>query len=374
LTIRISTEAGETVTTIRIEGQLTSSSVPDVRAACESANPSLRLDLSGLRLADRDGMPALRSLSAAGSRLASLMVTLLLVAALPLVAGAHEPDKTAHGDLSGSPHAEHGSLSEVAHKLSDPTSNVWALFTEFDLSFSDGDVNTGDPKIGGDMNFQPILPIPLYGEGKDQWKIIARPSFPVIFSEPVPTGFNRFNHIGGLGDTILPLPVTPPAGNWILGLGPTFLFPTATNDDLGREQFAIGPTGIFGWKNKHTTVGIFPQYFFKIGSIDNQANKPDASFMNLLYFAYWNLPDAWQIGMNPVITYDNKATKGNKWNVPLGLLVTKTTAVGKRPVKFQFGFEYSVVSQDDFGKRFMIKFNVIPVIQGLVNKPIFGRN
>jgi hypothetical protein len=302
------------------------------------------------------------------------ILTLILVVSLPLVAGAHEADKLAHGDTSGTPHAEHGSLSEVAHKLSDPTSNVWALFTEFDLSFSDGDVNTGNPKIGGDMNFQPILPIPLYGEGKDQWKVIARPSIPVIFSEPVPTGFNRFNHIGGLGDITLPLPVTPPAGNWILGLGPTFLFPTATNDDLGREQFGIGPAGILGWKNKHTTVGVFPQYFFKVGSIDNQANKPDASFMNLLYFAYWNLPDAWQIGMNPVITYDNKATSGNRWNVPLGLLVTKTTAVGKTPVKFQLGIEYSIVSQDDFGKRFMVKLNVIPVIQGLIKNPIFGGN
>jgi anti-anti-sigma regulatory factor len=69
LTIRVSTEAGETVTTIRIEGQLTSSNVPDVRAACESANPPLRLDLSGLRSADRDGIRALQSLSDAGAEL-----------------------------------------------------------------------------------------------------------------------------------------------------------------------------------------------------------------------------------------------------------------------------------------------------------------
>jgi hypothetical protein len=60
--------------------------------------------------------------------------------------------------------------------------------------------------------------------------------------------------------------------------------------------------------------------------------------------------------------------------VPVGLLVSKTTAVGKRPVKFQFGFEYSVVSEDDFGKRLMIKLNVIPVIQALVKNPIFGGN
>jgi hypothetical protein len=76
--------------------------------------------------------------------------------------------------------------------------------------------------------------------------------------------------------------------------------------------------------------------------------------------------------MNPVTSYDHKATKGNRWNVPIGLLASKTTTIAKRPVKFQLGFEYSVVSQDDFGKRFMIKLNVIPVIQSLVKNPIFG--
>jgi anti-anti-sigma regulatory factor len=69
LTIRVSTEAGEAVTTIRIEGKLTSTSVPDVRAACESANPPLRLDLSGLRSADRDGIRLLRSLLEDGTEL-----------------------------------------------------------------------------------------------------------------------------------------------------------------------------------------------------------------------------------------------------------------------------------------------------------------
>jgi hypothetical protein len=69
LTIRISTEAGGTVTTIRIEGKLTSVSVPDVRTACESANPPLHLDLSGLFSADSDGIRALRSLSEAGAKL-----------------------------------------------------------------------------------------------------------------------------------------------------------------------------------------------------------------------------------------------------------------------------------------------------------------
>ncbi len=69
MTIRVTTEAREKVTTIRIEGQLTSTGVHNVREACESANPPLCLDLSGLRSADRDGIRALQSLSEAGAEL-----------------------------------------------------------------------------------------------------------------------------------------------------------------------------------------------------------------------------------------------------------------------------------------------------------------
>jgi hypothetical protein len=96
--------------------------------------------------------------------------------------------------------------------------------------------------------------------------------------------------------------------------------------------------------------------------------------MQLLYFGFYNLPDAWQIGFNPTINYDNKATSGNKWNVPIGLVVSKTTKVSGKPVKFQFGFEYSVVSQDDYGTRFQVKLNIIPVIASLIKNPIFGGN
>ena len=69
MSIRVETEAGKTMTTIRVEGQLTSDGVPDVRAACESANPPLRLDLSGLRSADSDAIRALQSLSEVGAEL-----------------------------------------------------------------------------------------------------------------------------------------------------------------------------------------------------------------------------------------------------------------------------------------------------------------
>src|SRR5258705_10718229 len=86
--------------------------------------------------------------------------------------------------------AEHNDVAEIGAKLSNPVSNVWALFTEFDLNFSDGDVNTGDPLVGGAMLFQPVLPFPLYGRGDDDWKLITRPVVPTVFATPIPRGFN----------------------------------------------------------------------------------------------------------------------------------------------------------------------------------------
>ena len=69
MTSRVTAEAGSAGSTVRIDGQLTSDAVPDVRAACESAQPPLRIDLSGLQSADNDGLRALRSLSEAGAEL-----------------------------------------------------------------------------------------------------------------------------------------------------------------------------------------------------------------------------------------------------------------------------------------------------------------
>ena len=299
------------------------------------------------------------------------MSTRLLAKNGPAPAGDAASAPGAPGGPSGS---HQDSLGEVGAKLSNPASNIWALFTEFDLTFSDGDVNLGDPKVGGAMLFQPIMPIPLFGTGANQWKLIMRPTIPFIFSTALPKGLNRYDRITGMGDTVLPLPLVAPTGNWLLGLGPTFTLPTSTERALGRQQWEVGPTAIVGYKTKKWILGMFPQYYFGIGSRGDQDGKPDASHGSLLYFGWINLPEAWQVGFNPVVTYEDKAISGNKWNVPFGPSVTKTTKVGGMPVKFQLGAEYSVVSQDTFGRRFLLKLNIIPVIESLVTDPLFGGN
>jgi hypothetical protein len=272
---------------------------------------------------------------------------------------------------------EHGSLANIGAKLSDPTSNVWALQLNLQgPTFYDGDVNIGSPLIGGNVIFQPILPFPLYGTGEKQWKLITRPIIPIIFSQPIPTALDEFKHVGGIGDIEIPLLLNLPesiAGHWIAGAGPVFEFPTSTNDSLGAQQYSIGPAVVLGYKTKLFTAVVFPNYFFGVGDrSDRKSSTPTTSKLSLLYGLTFNLPNAWQVGLNPTISYNHKALKNNKWDVPVGIFAAKMIKLGKFPFKIQAGLEYSVVSPDLFGKRAAFRFVLSPVIPGLVKKPIFG--
>jgi hypothetical protein len=297
-------------------------------------------------------------------------LTLLLALVFFATAARGQEARGLPGDSVTAPEA--GDVSETGKKLANPLSNVWALFTEFDFNFSDGKLNPSHQQAGSRMIFQPILPIPLFGGEEKEWKLITRPTIPVLFSQPLPSGQNAFAREGGLGDIQLPMIISPPVKNWILGAGPTWLFPSATEKAFGRHQWGAGPAVVVGHYSEKVTLGVFPQYFFGIKSQGRASNVPDASYMNLLFFMYYNLPHAWQIGFSPIITYDRRATAGNRWSVPIGIGVSKTARIGELISKFELGFEYSVVTEDAFGQRAMVKLNITPVIPSMIRKPLFG--
>jgi hypothetical protein len=272
---------------------------------------------------------------------------------------------------------EHGSLGNVGAKLANPVSDLWSMSMNFEfLKFYDGDINTGDAKVGSDLILQPVMPIPLFGEGDGTWRLVTRPIIPIVLSQPVPRSFNKFYNKAGIGDIQLPALINLPAkyaGNWIAGAGPVALFPTATTDELGSDQFALGPAVVFGYKTKKWTAVLFPNYFWRVGSHDQDRDTEDISQGSLLYALTFNLPNAWQAGTNPTITYNDKASSGNKWNVPVGVFVGKTTMICDMPVNIKFGIEYSVISEDDYGKILAFRLQVTPVIKSLIQNPIFGK-
>ena len=281
------------------------------------------------------------------------------------------------------------SLAKTGAALSNPLSDVWALFTEFDSTWSEGDFSGGDHRSGGAMIVQPIMPIPL----TENWKLLTRPTLPVILSTDIPVGRRYdssestdgttvflkengeavFDDYDGLGDMSLPMMLAPanpnPGAKWGFGGGPTFHFPTATEESLGTNTWEIGPAAVVTYKTPKFTGALFGQYWWNYAETNSRAT--DTSHGTLLYSAWWNLPKTWQIGFAPTISYNAKATDGNEWNVPIGLGVAKMIKFGKVPVKFQLAIEKSVVRQDDFGTDWNIRFNIIPVVPSLIQKPLF---
>ena len=301
--------------------------------------------------------------------------SLVLLLALFSTAALAEETETAKPTGDGT---ENDSLSELGAKLSNPTSDVWALFTEFDFLWSRGDLSDDDYKFGTAMLFQPIMPFKF----TENLKLLTRPVVPVLFSTPVPTGLNSdstadFSDKGGLGDISLPLllsPVPKPGAAFSFGFGPTFQFPTHTSSALGTKTWEAGPAAVVTYKTDKVVTGVFGQYWWsysEYGSNSAGEDTPSTSHGVILPFFFYNLPDAWQIGFLPNITYNDKATSGNKWNVPLGPVVTKMVKMGNLPVKFQLGVEYSVERQDDFGPEWKIKLNIIPVVASLQKSPFF---
>ena len=307
-------------------------------------------------------------------RVLAACISALVLLAMPTWAAE---DINPGGDMDHN-RPEHGSLGNIGAKLADPTANVWALSFNIQApQFYDGDLNSGSPKVGANVIFQPVLPFPLYGTGENQWKMVTRPVIPIIFTQPVPTGApDSFDQIGGLGDIEIPLLFVGPErvfGSWIFGAGPVFEFPSATNTKLGANQYSVGPAVAFGYKTKKWTAFLYPNYFFGVGSqSDRTAANATTSKLSLLYNFAYNLPNAWQVGTNPTISFDRTASSGNQWDVPVGLYVSRVVSIGGMPTQIQATAEYSVVSPNDFGNRASFRFVVTPVIPGLVGNPIFG--
>ena len=161
-----------------------------------------------------------------------------------------------------------------------------------------------------------------------------------------------------------------PKRNWGWGLGPTFTFPSATKDELGSEKWQAGPVAAFVYKPKKAMMGILGQYWWDFAGDDDRSS---VSHADILPFLFYSLPNQFEIGYFANITYDHLADSGNKWNVPVGLMVGRLFEFGKVPVKIDLGGYYSAVhADDDISDRWTFQLVVTPVIKGLIKNPLFG--
>ncbi|MGH8434216.1 MAG: hypothetical protein ACRERX_06975, partial [Pseudomonas sp.] len=115
-------------------------------------------------------------------------------------------------------------------------------------------------------------------------------------------------------------------GRW--GVGLVMLLPTATDDALGNEKWAVGPAIGFVKQEDKALFGLFNQNLFTVAGDDD---REDVNVSILQPIVNLKLPDKWFIGSSEMnITYD---WRENDWtSLPLGFKAGKLIRLGERGV------------------------------------------
>jgi len=238
---------------------------------------------------------------------------------------------------------EEDEQAELAKKLNNPVADLISVPIQNNWDFGIGPADA----MRYTANIQPVIPISL---DKD-WNLITRTILPVIYAEsPVKGGRDAW----GLGDTTQSFFLSPkePVGGWILGAGPVFLWPTATDSVLGSGKWGAGPTIVLLRQEHGWTYGMLAnQIWSYAGWGDQSVNatflQPFLSFTTKTYTTFT---------LNTESTYD---WQDQQWTVPLNAMVSQLVKIGKTPVQFQIGARYYADKPSggpDWGLRFAITF------------------
>ena len=168
----------------------------------------------------------------------TILCLMVILIAAPLWAADTPPTP---GPATGE--AQGKSLTEINKQLTNPVSELWSVSFQQNNYILDMGPGRND-RWNSNLNFQPVLPVALTGD----WNLITRPVITLFNSVPHPDRYNPpdIDRTTGFGDTVLMEMFSPSpklVGNWLLGLGPTFIFPTATSDYTGQGKWRLGRLG-----------------------------------------------------------------------------------------------------------------------------------
>jgi hypothetical protein len=284
---------------------------------------------------------------------------------------------------TGTALAAEKSTDEVAKQLSNPASSLASLFTSLEYTLYKGDLPDADDQDGLTFSFQPVLPFPVGDKGRN---IIFRPLVPVPINQPVfktevgrgkPIKVHSGSHttyvvpgIGefetgdlNLGDISFDLvyagtEMVNKHDGFLWGVGTAGTLPTATDDDIAGDQWRLGPEVFAGVVREWGAAGLVLNHQWDIGGSNDDYHSVTAG----QYFYAIGLGNGWQIAAGPSFSYNWEADSDQKFTLPIGTGLAKTTEIGKTKVKFQVQVQYFVEQPDAFGPDWLFKFTATPVI------------
>ena len=263
-------------------------------------------------------------------KLQKIWVSLLMISGVQTLHAANESIAQAEVKQSYASDTE-----ALAKAVQNPVASMISLPLQ-------NNINTGigpNDETQNILNIQPVWPFEL----NDDWNLITRTILPVISQPNALTGEGRIN---GVGDTTFTAFLSPAdAGDIIWGVGPVFLFPTASDDTLGADKWGAGISGVVLTMPGKWVIGTLVNNIWSFaGAGNNEVN----SFM-LQYFINYNFDDGWYFTSAPIITANWKADNNHRWTVPFGGGFGKIFKIGDQPMNAQLSAYKNVVTPDDYG-------------------------
>jgi len=249
--------------------------------------------------------------------------------------------------------------NKLAQMLANPVANLWSLqfqFNNFQLT---------NDRWNNNLNFQPVMPVSLT---KDL-NLITRPVIQVYNSVPYTDSQGNAQRTTNFGDwTQLELFSPAHSGEWLLGVGPTFIFPTAGSVYTGQGKWQVGPALVVAYMTKKYILGVFPQQWW---SYAGDPSRPDTKQMNLQPIINFFFEGGWNVGYSGNILADWEAPSNNRWTVPIGLGVGKVIKFGRLPVKISLAGQYMVTQPDPVGQKWNVQIQLTPVLPKLIKGTLF---
>ena len=273
----------------------------------------------------------------------------LLTAALACVLGTTvayaqtESGSHASAEASASGGDAEDQQAELAKKLNNPVANLISVPIQNNWDFGIGPANA----MRYTANIQPVIPLSI----SEDLNLITRTILPVIDAESPAAGVRS---AFGLGDVVQSFFLSPknPVGGWILGAGPVFLWPTATDSMLGSGKWGAGPTVVALRQEHGFTYGILANQIWSYAGWGSQ--NVNATFLQP--FVTYTTKTYTTFGVNTESTYD---WQHSQWTVPLNVFVQQLLKIRKQPIAFQVGYRYYAERPNggpDWGLRFAVTF------------------
>jgi hypothetical protein len=264
---------------------------------------------------------------------------------------------------SATPPSAEQDQSAMAQQATNPFSSAWLLQIQQNNDWMN--VPKGhDGRMQSNLAFQPLMSLRL----TEDWGLYLRPVVTTVNSRPLTAQNGATERTTGFGDTVLGIAAARPifGGRLVLGAGPTFIFPTAIQRELGQDTWQVGPDVGATLLGKHFIAYGFVQQWFKVGGDGAKTNQ-----MNGVFDYTYSFNNGWTIGTQPSLSVDWEAPVDNRVAFSIGPQVGKICRCGGIPTLVQMQVQYYAVRPTLGGPKWNVQLQMTPMIPALIKRKLF---